>query len=76
MEHKLMSEQEKVEIFRKSLKLREEGKLEEASAMQRTAPLPAYLAKVFRDKVGPEYLLKSGWNLAEAEAEFGPNWLK
>jgi hypothetical protein len=41
-------------------------------------PLPAYLAKWAKKRFGMETLLKIGWNLfeAEAEAEYGPDWLQ
>jgi hypothetical protein len=72
----LMTEYEKAAIFRRSMALKEAGKLEEAEAVWRTIPLPAYLAKVSKEKWGlGEHLAKSGWNLSEAEAEFGKDWL-
>ncbi|MDR2702270.1 MAG: hypothetical protein LBB72_07550 [Spirochaetaceae bacterium] len=45
------------------------------AALFRTAPLPSYLAKIYKEKVGVKQLIESGWNLSEAEAEFGPGWL-
>jgi hypothetical protein len=30
---------------------------------------------VWKKRLGKNVLLESGWNLAEAEAKFGPNWL-
>ena len=41
----------------------------------RTAPMPPYLAKVFKEKVGADFLINAGFNLSEAEAEFGRDWL-
>ena len=38
-------------------------------------PLPPYLAKICKEKVGADFLLNGDFNLAEAEAEFGPGWL-
>jgi len=75
MEHRLMSEEEKVEIFMEAHRLRKEGKEDEAGAVQRTAPVPAFLAKVFKEKVGADFLIQGGWNLAEANAEYGSDWL-
>jgi hypothetical protein len=75
MEHRLMTDREIADIFAQARQLRAEGKEEEATAMQRTAPLPAFMAKVIKEKVGAEFLIQGGWNLAEAEAEFGSNWL-
>ena len=37
--------------------------------------MPPYLAKVAKEKMGADFLIKGGYNLTEAEAEFGPNWL-
>jgi hypothetical protein len=37
--------------------------------------MPPYLAKIYKEKIGAEQLINSGWNLSEAEAEFGSDWL-
>jgi hypothetical protein len=73
--HRLMTEREKAELFMEAHRLRKEGREEEATAVQRSAPLPAFLAKVLKEKVGADFLIQNGWNLAEAEAEYGPDWL-
>jgi len=57
------------------IELEKQGKLEEARALQHTMPLPAYLAKWAKKRFGAETLIKTGWNLSEAEAEYGPDWL-
>jgi hypothetical protein len=75
MAGQMMTQREKAAIFVKAAELREAGKDEEAMALQKTAPLSPFLAKIMKEKVGADYLIKSGWNLAEAEAEFGPGWL-
>jgi hypothetical protein len=75
MEHRLMTEHEKADIYMQSLELKKEGKIAEAVAMKRTIPLPAYLAKFVKENVGVECLIQAGWNLAEAEAQFGTDWL-
>ena len=75
MEHRLTTEREKADIYMKSVELEEAGQIEEAKALRRTIPVPAYLAKVFKEKVGADFLIKGGRNLAEAEAEFGTDWL-
>jgi hypothetical protein len=38
-------------------------------------PLELYMAKFINDHLGLDTLLKSDWNLFEAEAEFGSDWL-
>jgi len=75
MEHRLMTEREKADIMMEAHRLREEGREEEATAVQHRIPLPANLAKFLKDNVGFEFLIQNGWNLAEAEAQFGSNWL-
>jgi len=37
--------------------------------------MPSYLAKIMKEKMGADFLINGGWNLSEAEAEFGPDWL-
>jgi hypothetical protein len=75
MEHRLMTEHEKVEIATRSMKLWEEGKEEESRALDRTIPLSPYLAKYWRKMMGKDFLINSGWNLAEALEEYGQDWL-
>ena len=70
-----MTLDEKLAISNKALDLLDAGDREGYSRLIRTAPMPPYLAKIYKEKVGVEQLLKSGWNLSEAEAEFGPDWL-
>jgi hypothetical protein len=70
-----MTLDEKLAISCKAAELREAGDDEGASRLIRTAPLPPYLAKVAKEKIGVDFLINGGWNLSEAEAEFGPDWL-
>ena len=72
---KTMTLDEKLAISCKAAELRKAGDKEGASRLLRTAPLPPYLAKVIKDKVGLDCLLSTGWNMSEVEAEFGPEWL-
>jgi hypothetical protein len=37
--------------------------------------MPPYLAKIAKEKIGADFLINGGWNLSEAEAEFGSDWL-
>ena len=71
-----MTLDEKLAISCKAAELRKAGDLEEADRLLKTAPLPPYIAKVIKEKVGLEYLINSGWNLSEVEAEFGSEWLR
>ena len=70
-----MTLDEKLDITLRAFALKDTGDEEGFSRLLRTAPLPPYLAKIYKEKIGVEQLLKSGWNLSEAEAEFGPDWL-
>jgi hypothetical protein len=70
-----MTLDEKLAISGKAIKLKEAGDKEGYYKVMKTAPLPSYIAKIIKEKVGPEYLIKSGWNLSEAEEKFGSDWL-
>jgi len=70
-----MTLDEKLAISCKAFELLEAGDREGFSRLLRTAPMPPYLAKIYKEKVGVTQLIESGWNLSEAEAEFGPDWL-
>jgi len=70
-----MTLDEKLAISNRALDLLDAGDREGYSRLLRTAPLPPYLAKIYKEKIGVEQLIKSGWNLSEAEAEFGSDWL-
>jgi len=70
-----MTLDEKLSISNRAFELINTGHEEAGRRLLRTAPMPPYLAKVYKEKIGVEQLLKSGWNLSEAEAEFGSDWL-
>ncbi|MCL2175280.1 MAG: hypothetical protein FWB73_04460 [Treponema sp.] len=70
-----MTFDEKLAISNKACALFKAGDEEGYSRLMRTIPMPPYLAKIYKEKVGVEPLIQSGWNLTEAEAEFGSNWL-
>jgi hypothetical protein len=66
---------EKLAISNKALALWEAGDNEGYDRLMRTVPMPPYLAKIYKEKVGVERLINGGWNLSEAEVEFGPGWI-
>jgi hypothetical protein len=68
-----MTLDEKLAICCKAAELRKVGDEEGAMRLMKTAPIPPYIAKVIKEKAGAKYL--AGWNLSEAEAEFGRDWL-
>jgi len=70
-----MTLDEKLAIGCKAAELRKAGDEEGASRLRRSIPMPPYLAKVMKEKMGADFLINGGWNLSEAEAKFGENWL-
>jgi hypothetical protein len=70
-----MSLHDRLQISAKAIELEKQGKSAEAEQLHHTVPLAPYLAKLYRDYIGADELKNSGWNLADAEAAFGPNWL-
>lgn len=53
-----------------------EGKREEAGILLKEIPLLPKSAKIMKELSGGEHLATSGYNLAEAMAAFGPDWLE
>jgi hypothetical protein len=70
-----MTLDEKLSISNRAIAMIQAGNEKEGRRLLRTAPLPPYLAKIYKEKVGVEQLLASGWNLSEAELAFGTGWL-
>ncbi len=70
-----MTLDEKLATSNKAFTLLEAGDKEGYSRLIRSIPMPPYLAKIYKEKVGIEPLINGGWNLSEAEAEFGKDWL-
>jgi hypothetical protein len=70
-----MSLDEKLDIACRAAALRQAGDREGYQRLMKTTPLPPYIAKVIKEKVGLDCLLNLGWNLSEVEAEYGSNWL-
>jgi len=71
----IMTLDEKLALACKAAELSKAGDEEGYSRLIRSIPMPPYLAKIYKEKVGAKPLVESGWNLSEAEAEFGPDWL-
>ena len=70
-----MTLHEKLQTGMKVIELEKQGKMEEAKKLRHQMPLAPYLAKFIKDHLGSEALLKMGWNLAEADVEYGSDWL-
>ena len=74
-QNQTMTLDEKLAIACKAAELRKAGDREGYYRLMKTTPMPPYIAKVMKEKVGLDYLLNSGWNLSEVEAQFGSDWL-
>jgi hypothetical protein len=70
-----MTLHEKLQIGAKSRELRKQGKFEEADELEKQIPMAPYLARFYKKHLGLDALLKTGWNLSEAVAEYGPEFL-
>jgi len=70
-----MSLDEKLSITLRAFELLDAGDREGYNRLIRTAPMPPYLAKVAKKTMGADFLIQGGYNLSEAEAEFGYDWL-
>ena len=70
-----MTLDEKLAIGNRAVALKKSGDRDGYTRLIRSIPMPPYLAKVAKEKIGAEFLIKGGWDLSEAEAEFGSDWL-
>ena len=70
-----MTLDEKFAILNRAIELKKSGDLEGYDRLVMSVPLPPYLAKVMKEKVGMEFFTRYNWNLSEVEAEFGPNYI-
>jgi hypothetical protein len=70
-----MTFDEKLAISNKACALWEAGDDEGYNRLMSSIPMPPYLAKIAKEKIGVDFLINGGWNLSEAEAEFGRDWL-
>jgi len=70
-----MTLDEKLALSGKAAELWNSGDKEGYIRLMKTTPIPPYIAKVIKEKVGADFLINEGWNLSEAEAEFGRDWL-
>jgi len=74
-QNQTMTLDEKLTILNKAVALGKAGDEEGYSRLTRSVPLPPYMAKIAKETIGLDFLLKGGWNLSEVEAEFGPDFL-
>ncbi|GBU26526.1 hypothetical protein R84B8_00036 [Treponema sp. R8-4-B8] len=70
-----MTLDEKLATLNRAIELKKSGDREGYERLTRTVPLPPFLAKVMKEKVGMEFFTRYKWNLSEVEAEFGPDYI-
>jgi len=70
-----MTLDEKLAISCKAGELWEAGDKEGSRNLMKKLPIPPYLAKVLKEKVGADIIKIGGWDLSEVEAEFGQSWI-
>jgi hypothetical protein len=70
-----MTTEEKLDVMMKSHEYLQAGNNEDADRLILELPMQPYMAKFAKEFLGADFLIKGGYDLSEAEAEFGPNWL-
>jgi hypothetical protein len=74
-EKRTMTTEERLDVLSKADEYLAAGNKAESQRLVLGLPMPPYLAKAVKEFSGVDFLLKGGYNLADAEAEFGPDWL-
>jgi hypothetical protein len=74
-EKQTMTIHEKLDVIMKADEYLKVGNKAEADRLVLGLPMPPYLAKAVKEFSGVDFLVRGGYNLSEAEAEFGPDWL-
>ena len=70
-----MTLDEKLAISCKAGELWEAGDKEGSRNLMKKLPIPPYLAKVLKEKVGADIIKIGGWDLSKVEVEFGQGWI-
>jgi hypothetical protein len=70
-----MTTEERLDVMMKAHEYLEAGNKAESQRLVLGLPMPPYLAELYKDCLGADFLIKGGYNLSDAEAEFGPDWL-
>ncbi len=72
---KRMTDAERFDLIKRANKAWAEGDEDRAEKLEKQLPLAPHLAKFWLEEYGREKLLAAGFNLSDAEAEYGTNWL-
>ena len=71
----MMTTEERLDVLMKAHECLAAGNKTEAVRIMKQVPLAPHLAEFAREFIGADFLIKNDFNLSEAEAEFGPDWL-
>jgi hypothetical protein len=71
----MMTTEERLDVLMEADKYLKAGNKAEAVRITLQLPMPVYFAQFLKEFLGADFLLKGGYNLAEVEAELGPDWL-
>jgi hypothetical protein len=74
-EHRLMTDDERLDTMYQAALLFDEGKEEEAMQLSKTVPLKPELARIGKEVYGADFLIENGYNLLEADKVYGKDWL-
>jgi hypothetical protein len=75
IEHRCMTEEERLYTLLKVVDLMDEGREDESTILFKTIPLRPYMAKAIKEIYWADFLVSSDYNLLEAEKVYGKNWL-
>lgn len=75
MGNKLMSWEEKEVLLDAIYEASIAGDVDEAYRLKHLLPLAPGLAEIAKEMYGKTYLIENGFNLSEANEEFGDGWL-
>jgi hypothetical protein len=75
MQERIWTIQEKLKVGVEAIEAKKRGDEAEYERIMKTIPIEPSLAKNAKECFGADLLIKSGYNLSEADAKFGPGWL-
>jgi hypothetical protein len=70
-----MTFDERLDLNVRAAELSAAGRDDEAMALARSKPMAPWMAKIFKEKMGLEFLLKRDFNMVEVEDAYGKEWL-
>ena len=66
---------EQLDTVVKMIELEKQGKTEEAFALRKQIPLPAFLGEYAKEYLGLDWMKTCGWNMSEIEAKYGKGYI-